>query len=75
MNYFNKVNKLYLDYTKQYKRKDETFEMMTIKRMFKDLETNEDYTNEQKETIEKYLCERYFKAMSKYKERLEERKN
>lgn len=78
MKYYNKINKLYLDYTKQYKRKDETFEMMTIKSIVKEVENGEydntEYTNAEIEAMCKYLCERYYKCMSARKEKLEERK-
>ena len=78
MKYSNKMNKLYEDYAKQWHRRDETFEMMTIKVIVEELESgNYDDTKYSKENVEMfcdYLCRRYFKCMSKLKEKLEERR-
>ena len=74
MKYSKKIDKLYLDYVKQYRRKDTTFEMNVIKQMIEQLENDNDYADSEKQIICKYLCDRYFACMSKWKEKIEERK-
>ena len=70
--YSKKIEKLYNDYTKQFKRKDETFAMGTIKALVKEIETEDymEHTEEEVEIIAKYLCEKYFARMSERKDKL-----
>lgn len=70
MKYSKKIDKLYNKYVKDFKRKDTTFEMMTIATIIEELEQDVNYTNEEKETICSYLYLRYEKAMSKRYEKL-----
>ena len=77
MKYSKKIEKLRQDLWKEFKRKDETFEMSSIRSIINDLETgNYDKDKYNKVIIEimiDYLFTRYVDKMKIWKETIKER--
>ena len=67
--YKEKVEKLYQKYCKDFNRKDETFEMMTLYHLIEQLENNvyedDELSDDEKNIIAKFLYQRYHEAMYK----------
>ena len=73
MTYSQKINKLFTNYKKDFKRADQTFEMIVVKSIVKELENEtydksnySEYSKEEIEAICKYLFERYILAMKNW---------
>lgn len=66
--YTKKIEKIYNRYVKLFKRKDETFEMTTIRTIVEELENGDydvmEYSEAEIKVICKYLSERYEKKMN-----------
>lgn len=70
MGYYNKIDKIYKKYCENFNRKDETFGMMTVKGLVKELEVDKEYNNERFseddiKVICKYLYDKYDEWMDK----------
>lgn len=70
MNYSEKLDKLYNKYVKDFRRKDTTFEMMSIASIIEELEQDDNYSENDKNIICGYLYSRYENAMKKRYEKL-----
>lgn len=77
MKYSNSIKNLKNNFIREFKRHDETFEMMSIKSIIKELEDeqyNKDvYTEDNVNIICKFLYERYCDDMIKWKKTIRER--
>ena len=76
--YSKKMEQLYKEIGKEYYKNWETFKMIGLRDIVKELENgNYDktkYTETDAKIISKYICEEYFRCASKQRDKLEERK-